>query len=263
MNKTTLKNVIAQYDDHPLGLLELIDGYYECQKSSGGQRQTPLVGYAGKYDSPDGPKQYVGEIYVNFSKAEEYPDIMLHFAAKLYGKFMDRILVESEPRPNWNKIVCVGPQLGGFSIAQLFALQNQTELFRFACAEKKVVQAASSNMREQTELFFGRHEVPAGSEVVVIEDVLNNFSTTGDLIRLVESSGSKVIAIGGLLNRSDKVDDRYMHESRAIPVFSLVRKAFDQYRQDDPFVANDIARGNVVWKPKNQWEKLKIVGVAT
>ena len=71
-----------------------------------------------------------------------------------------------------------------------------------------------------------------------------------------------MVAILCFLNRSLDVDDTYSFgvEFKAnpleIPVVSLVRKPIHEWRQDDPAVAEDVAAGNVVWKPKDDWDRL-------
>jgi hypothetical protein len=44
--------------------------------------------------------------------------------------------------------------------------------------------------------------------------------------------------------------------SLRIPVVSIVRLPINEYKQDDPAVAEDIAKGNVAWKPKPEWDRL-------
>ena len=81
------------------------------------------------------------------------------------------------------------------------------------------------------------------------------------LIKLIMASGGVVAGIACFLNRSLTVDDWYTVVDGAppwnIPVVSLVRKPINEWRQDDPAVKEDIAKGNVVWKPKDEWGRLK------
>lgn len=68
-----------------------------------------------------------------------------------------------------------------------------------------------------------------------------------------------MIRIACFLNRSIEIDKFY--HSKAIdcllPVISLVRMPVQEWKQNDPAVAEDIAKGNVVWKPKNEWNRLE------
>ena len=93
-----------------------------------------------------------------------------------------------------------------------------------------------------------------------MEDVCNNFSTTKELIELIHSLGGIVSGIFCFLNRSARVRNVYRIELNGItdylPVFSLVNEVIEEYQQDNPAVAEDIARGNVVWKPKDNWDAL-------
>ena len=45
-------------------------------------------------------------------------------------------------------------------------------------------------------------------------------------------------------------------EGMILPVVAVVQKPFGQYDQGDPLVADDLARGNVVWSPKRDWSRL-------
>src|SRR3970040_2100331 len=91
-----------------LEALRLLGGYYECPKDPTGKRLGPLVGYAGKYEADDGSKrQYVGDIYANFAKAEERP--------RVYQSWADRMKFDV-PEVD----VLLGMPMGGIAVA--FAL---------------------------------------------------------------------------------------------------------------------------------------------
>jgi len=244
MKKPNIDALLAQHGDNPLAILAALGGFYECPKN-GDMRLGPLVGYAGKYDAGNGTfLQFVGDVYANFSKAEQFPLVMRHFATMLWRRETD--LLSSAD------IIC-GPQMGGVAIAMMLAYETGSE---FAYIEKDVKQLATETLREQADLKFIRHTINAGQKVVIAEDVLNNFSTAKDTIAMIEEAGGEVIGIAGLLNRSATIIDEFDYYGRKIPVVSLVYKPFEQYRQDDPFVAADMEAQNVVLKPKNNWEKL-------
>lgn len=258
--------LIKQYEDDPLGLLEVIGGFYEVKKGENGERLTPLVGYAGKYpakysmDIEDVIElQYVGEVYANFAKAEQYVAVMFHYGRKLWEKILSHF---GEDFFQNNQVVMIGPQMGGVSIAQMVAYHGNNHGVRYACAEKMVTQVATEKLREQADIDFNRHDINEGDHLIIVEDVMNNFSTTDDIMELSHLLYAKTICVAGLLNRSMSIEDTYVGRRGAnwkIPVIPLVRKPFDQYRQDDPYVAGDITSGNIVLKPKNDWEKLKQV----
>jgi len=245
----TINELVKLYENDPLKLLEALGGFYEVKKDEQtGKRLSPLVGYAAKYLTDDSKElQYVGEVYANFAKAEEHPYAM-HFLTKmLWGK-----LKFIKP------VVFVGPAMGGISVAQFLTFHASQEMkARYACAEKVTTRVKTAELREQSELQFARHSLHAGESVAIVEDVLNNFSTTKQLIALVESHGAKVKMIVGLLNRSMDIDSEYIHNNQPIPVMALVRKPFKEYKQEDLYVIEDMAAGNVVLKPKNDWDKLQ------
>ena len=248
MEQRNLWDIIEQYADDPLKILEELGGYYEVLKDKEGNRLTPLVGYAGKYQTSDGKElQYVGDVYANFAKAEEHPGAIAWFTKVLWEKLITR-----------TPTVYVGPQMGGVAVAQFLAYHAYVNRYpaRYACAEKIVTQVKTDTLREQSELQFARHSVNPGDSVIIAEDVLNNFSTTSQLIGLVEKQGGHVRAITALLNRSMTIKDEYIHNGKSILVIPLVYKPYPEYKQDDPEVVKDIEKDNVVRKPKNEWEKL-------
>ena len=230
----------------PLEILDLCGGYYSCPKDENGKRLGPLVGYAGRYETPDGKKQWVGDIYANFSKAEEYPHVLKEYSEQMRDKF--------SPMLDEIDVFCGAP-IGGYAFSLMLGLACDRRVIK---AEKKVITPATAHEREKTNLVFGRHEVKECERVAIVEDVCNNFATTDQLIDLIEEDGGKVEAIACLLNRSLTIDNWYISKRNGgIPVISLVRMPIDEYKQDDPAVANDIASGNVVWKPKDEWDRLK------
>jgi orotate phosphoribosyltransferase len=233
---------MVKLESDPLKTLHSCGGYYSCPKTSDGKRIGPLVGYAGRYDAADGTKkQWVGDVYANFAKAEEYPFVLQNFA--------EQILLDSQLY--YIDVFCGAP-LGGYDFAETLGLVNDRRAIK---AEKKVIALATENSREESKLVFGRHEVKPGDDVAIVEDVCNNFSTTNKLISLIEESGGKVTAIICLLNRSLDVGSVYLPTGSGgdiIPVVSLVRMPIPEFKQDDPAVEEDIKNGNIAWKPKDE-----------
>ena len=228
----------------PLEDLRRLDGYYDCPKDAEGKRLGPLVGYAGKDEQK---RQKVGDVYANFAMSEEWAELMFLWATALSKKIREKF-------GNRRLVICAAP-LGAMTIGPFVALQCNC---RYIYPEKKVTAVATETSREESVLVFDRHKVRAGDEVVILEDVTNNFSTTQDLIKLIEKQGGTVVGIACLLNRSLTIGDTYCVRYKLnVPVISLVRKKIMEYIQDDPKVSADIASGNVVWKPKNDWPRLK------
>ncbi|MBU6389663.1 hypothetical protein KGQ71_04070 [Patescibacteria group bacterium] len=226
-----------------LATLKNCGGYYACPKDTAGKRLGPLVGYTGRYETADGEKkQFVGEVFYNHAVIETYPAVMDYFAADLAQKMRERYGAVD---------YVIGPAMGGIIIAQ--NLSRHLDCL-FAYAEKKVVALATKTEREREVLVLKRHEVKPGTKVVLVEDICNNFSTTAQLIELVEGLGTTVIGLAAITNASGKT--AYPYGDRALPLVALVEKETIKYRQDDPAVAEDISRGNVVWKPKHEWGKL-------
>jgi orotate phosphoribosyltransferase len=231
----------------PLALLRAEAAYYECPKTASGRRLGPLVGYAGKDASG---RQFVGDVYINFARAERHPALLQAFARQLRAKAAARGL-----DPLWEGVqgFCGAPE-GGKAFAYQLALDAGRD---FIYPEKSVTALASAAGREVSNLGFNRHEPEPGQSWFIVEDVCNNFSTTAALVQTIESFGASVAGILCFLNRSPSVGRTYApRPGLVLPVLALVEKTFAQYAQDDPEVAADLAAGNVVWSPKREWPRL-------
>ena len=231
-----MKNIVPIIGEYPLDTLRRCGGYYK--QCTGG----PLVGYAGRDEQK---RQFVGFEYVNFAKAERHGSVLKDVAIKILRKF---------PHINTSKAgFCGAPEGGKALAATLATITGRSYIF----PEKKVTVLKSENSREQSTFVWSRHEPEAGEEIFLVEDVCNNFSTTADMIRLIESKGALVVGIICFLNRSLSIENEYSpYAGRKIPVYALVRQLIAEYKQDDPEVSEYVAKGNVIWKPKDEWDKL-------
>lgn len=257
LDSAMLTKLVQLYGEQwPLEALKLVDGYYNCPKDSDGKRLGPLVGYAGTYiDSSGAEKAYVGDLYANFAKAEQQPMLLDKIASELSTRIIQFLQKEEyayiERAMETAKFYIAAPEKGGFAIGMLLARHLRWKL---AYVEKEIIALKTTTEREQSKLAFKRHAIEPGSLVMICEDVLNNFSTTKKTVALIESWNSKVVGIAGILNRSINVEDSWGENN--IPVLSLLRMPAAEYQQDDPRVAADIQAGNIVLKPKDEWEKL-------
>jgi len=229
----------------PLSIVARCGGYYECPKDDNGKRLGPLVGYAGK-DAQG--RQKVGDVYINFAKVEQWPALVTGFAHLLKDELENRF---DGQRLDSEKLVFVGMPMGGIVLATHLALQKHGS--RGIFAEKA-----------GEELVLKRHDLNPGDQAVIVEDVCNNFSTTTKAVNLIKKAGAEVIAVACFLNRSEKTAlnlyaNPFWPKEKpdiVLPVISLVHKPFPQYEQEDSAVADDVVAGNVVWKPKHEWDKL-------
>jgi orotate phosphoribosyltransferase len=241
----SISKTLTIVKDDPFETLRLCGGYYETPERDG-QLFGPLVGYAGKYDAPDGTKkQWVGKVYYNFAKAEERPAILRYFAEGVAAQLY---------RAGIPIHTLLGAPMGGIRLAGTL---GDIMGLRVIFAEKQVTRLATETQREESKLVLGRYEIEADERVVIVEDVCNNFSTTEELTRLVENSGGCVEAVACAFNRSDK---------RAIPcrdgkghmyVVSFAHRLTDQYKQEEPWVANAIQTVGLAKKPKDEWARLE------
>ncbi len=231
----------------PLDLLGGVGAFYECPKDAAGRRLGPLVGYAARDHTG---RQYVGDVYVNFAQAERHPALLAIFSARLdtvlAARGLAKLLDEAQG-------FCGAPE-GGKAFAYQLAADHKKQ---YIYPEKKVTALASASARETSDLVFSRHEPGRGESWFIVEDVCNNFSTTSTLVALIESFGAEVAGVLCFLNRSEVVREDYVpRDGLVLPVVAVVQKPFRQYAQDEAFVADDLARGNVVWSPKRDWHRL-------
>src|SRR5438105_1748153 len=105
-----MKTVAPRNHEDPLEILRRCGGYYECPKDVNGQRLGPLVGYAG----PDQKgRQYVGDVYVNFAKAERHLPVLRYLAETLAIRVGDRTRAAKLQRATG---FCAAPE-GGKALA--------------------------------------------------------------------------------------------------------------------------------------------------
>jgi len=163
-------DIIEVVPDH-IATLFNCDGYYASPKDATGRRLGPLVGYAGKYDLPDGSRRnYVGETYYNFAKAEQHPRVCDHYARDLAKMIRDNV--------GEIDVLIAAPMGGLYLTADTSRHLNCRRIF----AEKKIIRLAdeSAGIKEESELIIKRHDIRLGDRVGVTEDVCNNFSTTSN-----------------------------------------------------------------------------------
>lgn len=234
--------------DH-LRTLENCQGHYACPVGPDGMLLGPVVGYTAPYTASDGSqKKWVGLEYFNFAQADQWPAVIAEFAESLMVQLNSRGIAPD---------IIVGAPLAGVKLSQEVA---HVVGCRHIFAEKKPV-GFDSDGKVIEELILGRYEgaIRTGDTVVIGEELVNNASTTKKLIELIESAGGHVMAIICAINRSYPFKQTFWDapERDPIPIIGVINRSTPQYRQDDPVVAEAIAAGNVVWKPKYEWARLK------
>lgn len=230
-----------------IATLRNCDGVYECPVEQS-KRLGPLVGYAGQYEADDKLLNYVGLVYYNVGKGDQWPHI-----AKYWAGLHVRLLKPLHPD------LLVAAPMGGISYSSVL---KQHLGCRGIFAEKKVIEAAADGKREKSKLILGRYDVYPGDRIVLVEDIVNNFSTTEQMIELVETAGGLVVAVACVINRSDKVTYWRPSDWDSLPVIALQHKPTPQYAQNNPQVAEDVAAGNIIMKPKDRWSELVAAEVA-
>lgn len=222
--------------------LHRLGGYYKCPYVHG-RRAGPLVGYADRYDDKH---QWVGEEYINFAKAEEDGNLLGSIARRMAG--FPELLRRDEYEG-----FCGAPEGGKALAAVLAVLLGKRYIF----PDKKGIVPETDTSRELSLFSFDRHRPKQGGGWWIVEDVCNNFSTAKNIIELIEGYEAKVKGIICFFNRSLTVDKEFSEwPGVSFPVHSLIHQGILRYKQDDPFVAEDVQKGNIVWKPKFEWDRL-------
>jgi len=251
-----MQTIFPNVREKPLQLLNRCGGFYSCPKDANGRRLGPLAGYAGKYDDENEPpdskqrkKQYVGDVYANFAMLERHAPALKYVARQLFDTLLtEKFVLIARDSTGF----CGAPEGGKRLAGELSSLANKQFIF----PEKRVTAVATATEREKSVIEFDRHAVHKGDFWWLVEDICNNFSTTDTLISLIESQGGTVAGIMCFFDRSDRAERGSFtaKSGTTYPVISLIDRRTKQYEQDDPFVAEDIKNGNVVWKPKDEWE---------
>jgi len=246
LNKNEVLELLGRHGDSIVDVLRVLQGYYLCPKDTNGRRMGPLVAYTATYAQGF---HWVGDAYLNFAKIEHYPFFARHFAEQLAlaihkaGKEVDVIL---------------GAPEGGKTVAEMTALALGA---RYVYPEKVVTKAKTPTSREESYWIWGRHDehIYPDERVAIGEDLMNNFATIKGQLEMVWGLKAHVVALIGWYNRSVNYRLFYPFDEcgNSVPIITLAGESLNQYRQDDPAVAADVAAGNVVMKPKHEWPRLE------
>jgi len=238
--------VITGQEDF-LDVLQKCDGYYKSPQDGCGKYLGPLVAYAGTYETPNGLKNKVGFEYFNFARAESNPNARLLFGNEI-GRGILEFINSDCITPKCDKVL--GAPMGGILLAGTVSDYLSCGVI---FAEKKVTALADKEkgIKEQSEQIIDRHEIKPGENIFIIEDVCNNFSTTKKLKAEIEKHGGNLLGIACAINRSGQI------EWEGLPVISALFIPTEQHEQEDEEVAELIAAGKIVWKPKQEWQTLK------
>lgn len=221
-------------DGDLVATLENCEGHYVCPQDPDGTLLGPVVGYTAEYEPG---KNWVGLAYYNFAKADPWPAVRRFFAAEIVRRLTEMGIVPD--------IILDAPWAGVKISQAVGGLIGCRDVF---------------GQKDDGDVILGRYDdvIQRGDTVVIGEELVNNTSTTGKLVALVEKAGGRVIGISCAINRSYPFAREFcVAPDRLIPIVGAIERSTPQYRQDDPVVAGAIAAGNVVWHPKYEWPRLK------
>jgi len=236
----------------PERLITALGGFYECPSRVRADGRIEWLGPLAGYTSRDAQgRQRLGPHYVSFEV------VRLHEPARaVVAQWMMWAVAETmRQHPSFRgRYGFCGIPTGGKAIVDMIRLRSA---FHCICAEKAEEGEGTATARATKKLWFPPGQEPqAGQCYVLGEDVGNAFSTTAEIIKMVESYGARVVAVVVFLNRSMTVEDTFLYAGRPIPVIALWRKPMPIYEMDDPEVCEAVAAGNYVLKPKAEWSRL-------
>lgn len=240
----------------PIEILQQCGGYYCCPKNKYGERLGPLVELPGIYKTPDGEiKHFVSDVYYNLAIIEQYPCIFINYAAKIAEKLADTEAINLFDKPN----ATFGIPMNGIIFAHSLAIRLKCKII---FCEKKITQVATTENSEKSIFVLERHKhgVSINDRIIVVLDTYNLslLSIIDETTNIIRKLSAEVVVIVCILNTSSQT----VYETKLgvkIPIISLINKPLERYRQDDPRVAKDIDKGNLILNPENNWFKLKEV----
>lgn len=220
-------------------------------------RKGPLVVYAGKYAGPDGQSlNYVGEDYFNFRRLERHLSVVSAFAQVAFTKLVASGLLDTFDT------ICGIPN-GGRTFGQELARISGKE---FVYPEKEPIPT-ESGMKQEFAWNLNQFEFRPGERVAIVEDVVNNCQNTDSTLALVNGTGAQAVLMICAFNRSPKYQKVYtpIHTDgmagdvidSEIPIIASINKVINEYRQDDPFVLEDMLAGNIEFEVKKNWSRLR------
>lgn len=246
------------------------EGLYECPTDTEGYPIGPIVGYAGTYQIPntepqeddsydvsgadcfrrDTFKHYVGLAYYNYSMADQWPAVNRWFARQLAYEMIQRNATGSFNRASPRTVILGAPMAGIKFSAALAEELGARHIF----AEKKTLKAGMPGERDEEELRMLRYDIHPGDEVFIGEELVNNFSTTKDLVAIIEEAGGIYMGITCVINRSWPEATEFMGK----PIYSVLHVPTEQYRQDNPLIVAALEGGfPIIGKPKHEWPRLR------
>lgn len=189
----------------------------------------PLVGRESTYKIEGNPGvsyNWVSENYYNGQVIKSYP-LAIAFLAQL-------LLIEIKKKYLPLKVEFWGVGQNGELLAEELRKQS-----------KVIIQTENSS---DTEEEFNR--------VALVQDILEPL-TLREGILLAKKENKNIAYVCSIIN-PDKGYDGYLPINSQGPVslVSLIKELLMKYKQDHPLVAEDVAEGNIVWDPKNEWDKL-------
>jgi hypothetical protein len=196
---------------------------------------------------------------VSIVKYRHTPILTWAFTARvfyLYQQYLET-LSDADRESTEAEVVCGMPMVGlhpAFGFATM-CRRLISERVRYVHPEQVTLEATDGGKRHLE--FGGHHDAPGKNcQVAVFQGVCNNTQTTAEGIQGVEEWGGRVAFILCCVNAGVHETHFPLPDGRKIPILAAVRHTFPSFAQDDPSVAEEIARGNVRLDTRRHWREL-------
>ncbi|HAO81387.1 MAG TPA: hypothetical protein DDW92_02750 [Candidatus Veblenbacteria bacterium] len=188
----------------------------------------PAVGRQSTYTNPvngEEPLHYVSENYYNGKVLLLYPLVIKHLAQAILTQMNKEYAIKEA------EFQGLGP--GGEMLAHILQLQMDKLLSNNSSIN-------SDNGRDK---------------VVLVQDILEPIPL-GKAIEANRNKGKLASLICTIVNPDTYFTDFIHAPQGPIMLITLIKEVLVRYRQDHLLVKADVESGNIIWDPKNEWDKL-------
>ncbi len=218
MQTQEIEKLINFYGENYISLLERIGVLY-IRPRIGLEPNGPLVGRQSTYPDPNNPGilyRYVSENYYNGEVLYNQPLVCEHLAKGIWQEMRKKYA----PKPL---------------------------IFRGVGRTGEVLAKYLNNLQENYK---------ETNQVALVQGILDPIKLE-KAIWEVKNEGKKIGCFCCVIN-PDHGYDGYLPINSQGPVIliTLIKQLLKKFEQNHPYVADDVAKGNVIWDPKKNWHKL-------
>jgi len=238
--------------DDLLQLIKEHGGIYTCPRDTNGKMLGPLVGLQSRYDIKSGSLEtgrLVTADFFNFAHMEQNHTRIFRMIAGLLAQRI-RTQFSRQFEEDFSQVYILSVPAGGALLGSNIACNLNC---KYASAEKRFFHAPRDGMKY--EIVLQHHQIEPGAQVILVDDVCNNFSVIIGLLKSLIRLKLQPMAIACGVNRSTQINFQAPNFP-TVPIIPLLHFPTQQFRQDDPEVSHLIAKNEVFWNPRRDWHQL-------